>query len=89
MMGVWDAPARLFYDFDLEAQVPTDHMLRQIDRFLDVGAVREVLKPHYNHLGRPLIDPELIVRMLVVGYTLGNRSERRLCEEIHLKLAYR
>ena len=88
-MGVLEAPARLFYDFDLEAQVPADHMLRQIDRFLDVGAVREVLKPHYSHLGRPSIDPELIVRMLVIGYTLGIRSERRLCEEVHLNLAYR
>jgi len=80
MMGVLEAPGRLFYDFDLEAQVPENHMLRQIDRFLDVGAVREALKPHYSHLGRPSIDPELIVRMLVVGYTLGIRSERRLCE---------
>lgn len=88
-MGVLEAPARLFYDFDLEAQVPADHMLRQIDRFLDVGVVHEALQSHYSHLGRPSIDPELIVRMLVIGYTLGIRSERRLCEEVHLNLAYR
>lgn len=89
MMGIQEAPARLFYDFDLEAHVPADHLLRQIDHFLDVRAVRDALKSHYSHLGRPSIDPELIVRMLVIGYTLGIRSERRLCEEVHLNLAYR
>ena len=89
MMGIQEAPARLFYDFDLEAHVPADHLLRQIDHFLDVRAVREALKPHYSHLGRPSIDPELSVRMLVIGYTLGIRSERRLCDEVHLNLAYR
>ena len=89
MMGTQEAPARLFYDFDLEAQVPADHLLRQIDHFLDVRTLRELLSPHYSHLGRPSIDPELIVRMLVIGYTLGIRSERRLCDEVHLNLAYR
>ncbi|MBO1257148.1 transposase, partial [Alteromonas sp. 5E99-2] len=66
-----------------------DHMLRRIDHFLDIDAVREKLKAHYSHLGRPSIDPQLIVRMLVIEYTLGIRSERRLCEEVHLNLAYR
>lgn len=89
MMGTQDAPAQLFYDFDLETHVPADHMLRRIDHFLDIDAVREKLKAHYSHLGRPSIDPQLIVRMLVIGYTLGIRSERRLCEEVHLNLAYR
>ena len=89
MMGTQEAPRQLFYDFDLEAHVPADHMLRQIDHFLDVDTVREKLKGHYSHLGRPSIDPQLIVRMLVIGYTLGIRSERRLCEEVHLNLAYR
>ncbi len=88
-MGVQEAPARLFYDFDLEAHVPADHMLRKIDRFLDVGTIHQQLKPYYSHLGRPSIDPELIVRMLVIGYVLGIRSERRLCDEVHLNLAYR
>lgn len=88
MMGVQEAPARLFYDFDLEAHVPADHLLREIDQFLDVGTVRQQIAPHYSHLGRPSIDPELIVRMLVVGYVLGIRSERRLCDEVHLNLAY-
>ena len=89
MMGTQEAPARLFYDFDLEAHVPANHMLRQIDCFFDVNVVREALRPHYSHLGRPSIDPELIVRMLVIRYTLGIRSERRLCSEVHLNLAYR
>ena len=88
-MGVQKAPARLFYDFDVEAHVPADHMLREIDRFLDVGTIRQQLKPYFSHLGRPSIDPELIVRMLVIGYVLGIRSGRRLCEEVHLNLAYR
>lgn len=89
MMGVQEAPARLFYDFDMEAHVPTNHILREIDRFLDVGTIRQQLTPHYSHLGHPSIDPELIVRMLVIGYVLGIRSERRLCDEVHLNLAYR
>ncbi|MEH6740969.1 MAG: IS1182 family transposase [Sulfitobacter sp.] len=89
MMGTQTAPAQLFYDFDLNAHVPADHMLRQIDQFLDVDDVRRKLLPYYSHLGRPSIDPELIVRMLVVGYVMGIRSERRLCDEVHLNLAYR
>lgn len=89
MMGVQEAPALLFYDFDMESHVPADHMLREIDRFLEVGTIRKQLKPYYSHLGHPSIDPELIVRMLVVGYVLGIRSERRLCVEVHLNLAYR
>ncbi len=89
MMGTQEASALLFYDFDMEAHVPSDHMLREIDRFLDVGTIRQQLKQHYSHLGRPSIDPELIVRMLVVGYVMGIRSERRLCDEVHLNLAYR
>ena len=79
----------LFYGFSLEAHVPPDHMLRAIDRFVDLGAIRERLKPFYSDMGRPLIDPELMLRMLIVGYVMGIRSERRLCDEVHLNLAYR
>ncbi len=64
-------------------------MLRAIDKFADLGFVREHLKDHYSHTGRPSIDPELMIRMLLVGYCFGIRSERRLCEEVHLNLAYR
>lgn len=89
MMGRQDAPAQLFYEFDLDRHVPANHLLREIDRFLDVDGLRDALRPFYSHLGRPSIDPELIVRMLVVGYVMGIRSERRLCDEVHLNLAYR
>ncbi len=80
---------QLFYEFDLEAHVPPRHILREIDRFLDMGGMREQLRPFYSHTGRPSVDPELIVRMLVIGYVMGIRSERRLCQEVHLNLAYR
>ncbi|MGH6713010.1 MAG: transposase [Bradyrhizobium sp.] len=89
MMGMQTAPAQLFYDFCLDAHVPEDHLLRRIDRFLDLEKVRTELKPFYSNIGRPSIDPELMMRMLIVGYCMGIRSERRLCEEIHLNLAYR
>ncbi|WP_417711134.1 transposase [Roseibium aggregatum] len=89
MMGTQSAPAQLFYDFDLEDHVPANHMLREIDGFLDIDGMRAKVQPFYSHLGRPSIDPELIVRMLVIGYVMGIRSERRLCDEVHLNLAYR
>ena len=79
----------LFYEFSLEQHVPSDHMLRSIDRFVDLSEVRQHLVPFYSAIGRPSIDPELLVRMLIVGYCHGIRSERRLCEEVHLNLAYR
>src|SRR3712207_3766833 len=88
MMGMQVAPAQLFYDFCLDDHVPTDHLLRRIDRFLDLGSVRTALKPFYSSIGRSSVDPELMMRMLIVGYCMGLRSERRLCEEVHLNLAY-
>ena len=80
---------QLFYSFNLDDHVPADHLLRGIDRFLDLGDLRRHLAPFYSHTGRPSIDPQLLIRMLVVGYCFGIRSERRLCEEVHLNLAYR
>lgn len=74
---------------NLEEFVPHDHLLRTIDRYLDLAEFREHLKPFYSHIGRPSVDPELIIRMLIIGYYYGIRSERRLCEEVHLNLAYR
>jgi transposase len=79
----------LFYAFCLETHVPADHLLRAIDRFVDLGDLRAHLAPFYSSTGRPSIDPELLIRILLVGYCFGIRSERRLCEEIHLNLAYR
>jgi transposase len=80
---------RLFYSFNLGDQVPRGHLLRGIDRFFDLGELRHHLAPFYSHTGRPSIDPELMIRMLIVGYCFGIRSERRLCEEVQLNLAYR
>lgn len=79
----------LFYSFRIEDHVPADHLLRSIDRFVDLTGIREHLKPFYSETGRPSIDPELMIRMLIIGYCMGIRSERRLCEEVHLNLAYR
>ena len=83
------AQEALFYSFSLERHVPADNLLRSIDRFVDLSAIREHLRPYYSETGRPSIDPELLIRMLIIGYCMGIRSERRLCEEVHLNLAYR
>ena len=83
------AQEALFYEFSLERHVPADHLLRAIDRIVDLSGLRTHLRPFYSEIGRPSIDPELMIRMLIVGYCFGIRSERRLCEEVHLNLAYR
>ena len=83
------AQEALFYAFSLEQPVPTDHLLRSIDRFVDLSGIRALLRSFYSDIGRPSIDPELMIRMLIIGYCFGVRSERRLCEEVHLNLAYR
>ena len=80
---------RLFYEFDLEEVVPADHLLRRIDAVLDLSWLRGEMRPHYSHLGCPSICPELMVRMLLVGYCYSIRSERRLCQEVKVNLAYR
>ena len=81
---------RLFYSFNLDATTfPPNHLLRGINQFLDLSNLRAYLAPFYSHIGRPSIDPELMIRMLIVGYCFGIRSERRLCEEVYLNLAYR
>src|SRR5215813_13583592 len=79
----------LFYGFSLERHVPDNHLLRKIDRFVDLSELRAHLGPYYSAVGRPSIDPELMMRMLIVGYCSGIRSERRLCDEVHVNLAYR
>jgi len=89
MMGQQAEQEALFYEFSLERHVPVNHLLRSIDRFVDLGGLRLRLAPFYSSTGRPSIDPELLIRMLLVGYCYGIRSERRLCEEVHLNLAYR
>ena len=90
MMGhQQDGQEHLFYAFNLEDHIPNDHLLRGIDRLLDLSDLRQYLADFYSHTGRPSIDPELMIRMLIIGYCFGIRSERRLCEEVHLNLAYR
>ena len=80
---------RLFYAFNLEERIPNDHLLRRIDAVLDLSWLRADLAPFYSHTGCPSIDPELMVRMLLIGYCYSIRSERRLCREVELNLAYR
>lgn len=79
----------LFYEFSIEQHVPQDHPLRVIDRFIDLEDIRLQLKPYYSTMGRPSIDPEPMIRMLIAGDCFGIRSERRLWEEVNLNLAYR
>ncbi len=83
------AQGALFYAFSLEDHVPQDHLLRSLDRFVDLSGLRSFLAPFYSSMGRPSVDPELMIRMRIIGYAMGIRSERRLCEEVHLNLAYR
>ncbi len=80
---------RLFYEFNLEERVPADHLLRRINSVLDLSWLRGELKPYYSHTGCPSVDPELMIRMLLVGYCYSVRSERRLCQDVELNLAYR
>jgi transposase len=92
MMGRQDRDQRqLFYEFSLDEMIPADHLLRRINVFATavLGDLHEQLKAFYSDIGRPSIDPELMIRMLLVGYCYGIRHERRLCQEVGLHLAYR
>src|SRR4029078_6126479 len=80
---------QFFYAFDLDKGVPPDHLVRQIDGLLDLSWVHKELAPFYSHTGRPSIDPVLMIRMLIVGYVFALRSERRLCAEVQVNLAFR
>jgi transposase len=80
---------RLFYEFNIEDRVPADHLLRRIDAILDLSWVRSELSPFYSHTGCPSVDPELMIRMLLVSYCYSIRSERKLCQEVEFNLAYR
>jgi transposase len=80
---------QLFYSFDLDAAVPGDHLVREIAAVLDLSWVYDELAPHYPPMGRPSIDPVLMIRMLIIGYVFAIRSERALCREVQVNLAYR
>ena len=84
-----DRQGQFFYAFDLDKIVPPDHLVRQIDAILDLSWVHKELAPYYSHTGRPSIDPVLMIRMLIVGYVFAIRSERRICAEAQVNLAYR
>ena len=86
MMGPrQEAQPALCYEFSLEDHVPQNHLLRSIEQFVDLSGIRAYLADFYSHTGRPSVDPELLIRMLLVGYCFGIRSERRLCEEVHAR----
>ena len=90
MMGrVNHDQGQLFYSFCLEEVVPEDHLARKIAAVLDLSWVRAELAPHYPNNGRPSVDPELMIRMLIVGYIFAIRSERALCRDVQVNLAYR
>jgi transposase len=80
---------RLFHEFDLETVVPADHLLRRIDAALDLSWLGGEMRRRYSHLGCPSVRPESMVRMLLIGYCCSIRSERRLCREVRVNLAYR
>jgi transposase-like protein DUF772 len=80
---------QLFYEFHLSDAVPEDHLVRKIDAALDLSWLRGELAPHCSSMGRPSIDPELMIQMLVVGYVFAIRSERLICREVQVNLAYR
>ena len=79
----------LFYEFRLDEAIPEDHLVRKIGAVLDLTWVHGELAPYYSRLGRPSIDPVLMIRMLIVGYVFAIRSERQICREVQVNLAYR
>src|SRR6516164_1887792 len=90
MMGrVNHDQGQLFYSFSLEEAVPDDHLVREIAAVLDLVWVRVELAPYYSSTGRPSIDPELMIRMLIIGYVFAIRSERALCRDVQVNFAYR
>src|SRR6266478_5978150 len=89
MMGQHDRSEALFHYFRLEDQVPETHLLRLIEKHISFAFVRQQLKDRYSEMGRPSIDPELLLRILLIGYLYGITSERKLVEELRMHLAWR
>ena len=91
IMGRRGGQPSLFYQFRLDERVPKGHLLRRIDGYVTtaLAGIHDRLQPYYSEIGRPSVDPELMIRMLIIGYCFGLRSERRLTQEIDLHLAYR
>jgi len=80
---------QLFYEFRLDEVVPDDHLVRKVGSVLDLSWVHAELAPYYSTIGRPSIDPVLMIRMLIIGYVFAIRSERQICREVQVNLAYR
>ena len=90
MMGRMDRDqGQFFYEYRPDDLVPSDHLVRKLDAVLDLSGLRAELRPFYSHTGRPSIDPELMLRMLIIGYVFAIRSERQLCSEVQVNMAYR
>ena len=89
MMGHHSRSEALFYYFRLEDHIPENHLLRLIDKHVSFEFVRQQLKQSYSETGRPSIDPELLLRILLIGYLYGITSERKLVEELRMHLAWR
>ena len=89
MMGKRVMAEPVFSTVRIDDHLPANHLLRAVDALLDTAFVRRIMAPHYSLIGRPSVDPELMIRMLLVGYLNGVRSERKLCAEVHLNLSYR
>jgi len=89
MRGRQQTQQPLFACVRLEDMIPPDHILRRLQAVIDFSFIDRLTEPLYSRTGRPSVDPQVLVRMMVVGYLFGVTSERRLCQEVQLNLAYR
>ncbi len=89
MLGEKQRSEPMFYYVKVEDLIPECHLLRLVDRHIDCTFMRAKVKHLYSHTGRPSIDPEVLLRMLFIGYLYGIISERRLCEEVKMHIGYR
>lgn len=89
MQGKKNFQPRLFYQISLADFIPQDHLLRKLEKVLDLNWIRKATREYYSHTGKPSVDPVVLVKMLLIGYLYDIRSERRLAEEMSLNLAYR
>lgn len=88
MMGIKVYQEKMFYNFSLSKRMPESHLLRKLDKVVDLRFVREFVSPYYSHTGQPSIDPEVLFKMMLIGYFYGITSERRLAEDISVNIAY-
>ena len=89
MLGETQRKEPMFYYIRIEEMIPENHLLRLVDKHIELSFIREKVKHLYSHTGRPSIDPEILLRMLLIGYLYGITSERRLCEEVKMHIGYR